>query len=435
MFIALIGGIEMFKISTSNNNDLKKIIRKELWELAETCEDKLKEVWDNISCTEEHNQLKVLEAFRKEKIGDYHFAASTGYGYGDIGRDGLEGLFARVMGVESALVRPQIVSGTHAIALGLFGCLRPGDCMLSVAGKPYDTLEEVIGIQRAIPGSLKDYGIDYKEIQLTNEGLVDFDKITEETLKNIKLVLIQRSRGYSWRPALTIKDIEKIISKIKKINSTVICFVDNCYGEFVEQLEPGQVGADLMAGSLIKNPGGGIAPTGGYLAGKEDLINLAANRLTAPGIGKAVGSNPLGYRLYYQGLFNAPHVVAEALKGATFSSQICSKLGFETSPNPEEYRGDLIQAIKFSTSDQLIKFCQGVQSMSPVDSFVTPQSSGMPGYEDQVIMAAGTFIQGATIEFSADAPVKPPYIAYLQGGLTYNHVKIGVLFALQQMLD
>lgn len=425
----------MLKTTRENNSFFRKIIKNELWELSELCENKLKEVWKRIKIVEEYNQFKILMAFKQEKISDYHFMSSTGYGYGDLGRDGLEGIFAEIMGTESALVRSQIVSGTHAIALGLFGCLRPGDCMLSVTGRPYDTLEQVIGIGNKVSGSLKDYGINYKEIELTNEGLVDFEQINEENLRNIKLVFIQRSRGYSWRPALTIRQIEQIIKKIKAINQQIICFVDNCYGEFVEKYEPGEIAADLIAGSLIKNPGGGITPTGGYLVGKENLINLAANRLTAPGIGKAVGSNPDGYRLYYQGLFLAPHLVAQALMGATFVSQICSEFGFETSPNPNESRSDLIQAIKFSSAKQLIKFCQGIQAMSPIDSYVTPEPADMPGYENQVIMAAGTFIQGATSEFSADAPIRSPYIAYLQGGLTYHHVKLGVLFALQQLIN
>ncbi|HHV72195.1 MAG TPA: hypothetical protein GXX38_06225 [Clostridia bacterium] len=419
---------------STQRNSVREIIKEELWKLAERCEDELKDTWTYINRLEEYNQLKVLDAFKKEKIGDYHFTPSTGYGYGDLGRDGLERVFARVMGTDAALVRSQIVSGTHAIALGLFGSLRPGDIMLSLTGRPYDTLEEVIGIRGAkYSGSLKDYGIGYREIELTNEGRIDLKKLSVDMLKDVKLVYIQRSRGYSWRRALTIEEIEEVITTIKKINSEIICFIDNCYGEFVEQLEPGDVGADLIAGSLIKNPGGGIAPGGGYLAGREDLVIKAANRLTAPGLGKAVGSNPAGYRLYYQGLFLAPHIVAQALKGSIFTAKICSELGFNVSPLFDETRGDIIQTIKFHSSEQLIKFCQSIQTMSPVDSFVIPQPSAMPGYEDQVIMAAGTFIQGSTLEFSADAPIRAPYIAYLQGGLTYNHVKLGVLFALQQL--
>lgn len=383
----------------------------------------------------EYNHLKILEAFSKNRVSEYHFHGTTGYGYHDIGRDTLERVFADVFGAEKALVRSQIVSGTHAIALALFGILRPGDELICAAGAPYDTLEEVIGIRGDHGGSLKEWGITYREISLTSTDEIDAAALIKAIGPKTKMVSIQRSRGYSLRPTLSIATIKKIIALIRDINPNIVCFVDNCYGEFVEKLEPTDVGADLMAGSLIKNPGGGLAPMGGYLVGKEHLIDLAAARLTAPGIAGAVGSSPLGHRLLFQGLFLAPHIVTEALKGAVFTAKILSDLGFYTTPRFDEIRSDIIQAVQLGSAEHMIAFCRGLQRFSPVDSHVTPEPSGMPGYGDKVVMAGGTFIQGATIEFGADGPLRPPYVMYLQGGLSQMYVKAGILGAIQEIAD
>lgn len=411
-------------------------INEELSDMAETVEGEIFEKFKALDAVKEYNQYKVLKAFQKNRVSDSHFTYSTGYGYGDIGRDTLDKVYADIFGCEDCLVRPQIVSGTHAIATALFGNLRPGDTILSVTGTPYDTLEAIIGMHDC-PGSLKEYGVSYDQVDLLGNGSFDFDTIEEKlrSNKSIALIEIQRSTGYGWRPALTLGNIKKLIGFIKSIRDDVICFVDNCYGEFIDTIEPTNVGADLMAGSLIKNPGGGIAPTGGYIAGKHKYVEQASYRLTAPGIGRECGSTFGVMRQLYQGLFLAPHITMEALKGAIFCSRIFEKLGFEVSPKLDSPRSDIIQAIKFNNKDMLIAFCQGIQNGSPIDSFVTCEPWDMPGYEDQVIMAAGAFIQGSSIELSADAPIRPPYIAYLQGGLTYEHSKIGVLIALQKMLD
>jgi len=384
----------------------------------------------------EFNQLKVLDALQKERISDSHFTNSSGYGYGDIGRDSLDKVYARVFNTESALVRPHFVNGTHAIGAALFGNLRPGDTLLSVCGTPYDTLHNIIGISgKENIGSLKEYGVNYKQIDL-KDGKVDCVSVEDilRSDKSIKLVHIQRSTGYGWRKAMTILEIKEVITKIKNINSNAICFVDNCYGEFVETLEPTEVGADLIAGSLIKNIGGGIAPTGGYIAGKATYVEQAAFRLTIPGIGGECGSTFGVMRSFYQGLFLAPHVTMEAVKGAVFCSRIMELAGFEVLPKYTDKRSDIIQAIKFNDKEKLIKFCKGIQHGSPIDSFLECEPWDMPGYTDQVIMAAGAFIQGASIELSADAPIREPYIAYLQGGLTFDHVKIGVMIALSTIL-
>lgn len=410
-------------------------IDTKLCDLSEKAEKLVKHRFENIDAIKEYNQYKVLRAFQKNRISDAHFTFTTGYGYGDMGRDTLDMVYADVFNAEDCLVRPHMVSGTHAIAVALFGNLRPGDTLLAVTGKPYDTLEEIIGIREST-GSLREYGVKYKQVDLTSDGGLDYDKI-EEAIKSddsIRLVEIQRSTGYGWRPALTLMDIKKAISFIKGIREDVICFVDNCYGEFIDVLEPTEAGADIIAGSLIKNPGGGIAPTGGYIAGKAEYVNNASYRLTAPGIGRECGSTFGVMRQLYQGLFLAPHITMEALKGAIFCSKIFELLGFEVSPKAEGNRSDIIQAVKFNNKDMLISFCQGIQKGSPVDSFVDAEPWDMPGYSDQVIMAAGAFIQGSSIELSADAPIRPPYIAYLQGGLTYEHSKIGVLIALNNML-
>ncbi|UJW58066.1 methionine gamma-lyase family protein [Bacillus sp. A116_S68] len=374
----------------------------------------------------ETNQAKVLRAFRDHAVSDFHFHASTGYGYDDTGRDTLERVYAHVFGAEAALVRPQIVSGTHAISTALFGVLRPGEELLYVTGKPYDTLEEVIGVRgKAGSGSLKDFGIMYKDIPLKN-GEVDLVEVEKAITNKTKVIGIQRSKGYADRPSLSVAKIREVINVVKKIKEDVIVFVDNCYGEFVETVEPPEVGADLTAGSLIKNPGGGLAKSGGYIVGEKALIDLCGNRLTAPGIGLEGGANLNTLRDMYQGFFLAPHVVNEALKGAMFTSYFLNGLGMTTEPRWDALRTDLIQSVSFPNKEAMIAFCQAIQSASPVDAHVAPQPSYMPGYEDDVIMAAGTFIQGSSIELSADGPLRPPYTAYVQGGLTFEHVKLAV---------
>lgn len=412
-------------------------ISDKVLELYETALNDVKEqfaVYDEIR---EYNQLKVLNALQAERISDSHFTNSTGYGYGDIGRDALDKVYARIFNTESALVRPHFVNGTHAIGAALFGNLRPGDTMLSICGTPYDTLHNIIGISgNANIGSLREYGVLYKQIDLKDNGSIDIEKV-EKTLKedsSIKLVHIQRSTGYGWRKSLLVSEIGDLIHKIKNAKSDVICFVDNCYGEFIDVCEPTDVGTDLVAGSLIKNIGGGIAPTGGYIAGKAQYVEQASYRLTIPGIGGECGSTFGVMRLLYQGLFFAPHVSIEAVKGAIFCSRIMELAGFEVLPHYTDKRSDIIQSIKFNDKNKLINFCKGIQYGSPVDSFVECEPWDMPGYNDQVIMAAGAFIQGASIELSADAPIRDPYIAYLQGGLTFDHAKIGILIALSNLL-
>ncbi|MCB2361119.1 aminotransferase class I/II-fold pyridoxal phosphate-dependent enzyme [Clostridium estertheticum] len=384
----------------------------------------------------EYNQLKVLTALQDERISESHFTNSSGYGYGDIGRDSLDKVYARIFNCESALVRPHFVNGTHAIGAALFGNLRPNDTMLSVCGTPYDTLHNIIGItDKKDIGSLKDFGVKYKQLELNNSKVdIELMKKTMISDKSIKLVHIQRSTGYGWRKALLICEIEEIIKAAKSINPNVICFVDNCYGEFIETTEPTDVGADLVAGSLIKNIGGGIAPTGGYIAGKEEYVVQASYRLTIPGIGGECGSTFGVMRSLFQGLFLAPHVTMEALKGAIFCARIMELAGFDVLPKYTDKRSDIIQAIKFGNKEMLINFIKGIQAGSPIDSFAQCEPWDMPGYEDKVIMAAGAFIQGASIELSADAPIREPYIAYLQGGLTFDHAKIGILIALSKVI-
>ena len=376
----------------------------------------------------ERNTLKVLEAMRRLKISDAHFKTSTGYAYGDIGREKLDELFALIFCAEAALVRTQFVSGTHALATALFGLLRPGDELVSLTGAPYDTLQTVIGHAHTSRGSLKEFGVTYRELPLVN-GKVDVAAIKNFVTAKTKLALIQRSRGYSLRESLTCDDIEKICAAVKFVNPNCATLVDNCYGEFVETCEPVEVGADIAAGSLIKNIGGGLAPTGGYIVGRKDLVEHASFRLTAPGMGNELGASLGTPRLLYQGLFVAPHVTAQALKAAIFAAGIFSRLGYKTHPLPDESRGDIIQAIELKSAERLIKFCQAIQSFSPVDSFATPEPWDMPGYADKVIMAAGTFVQGASIELSADAPIREPFTVFLQGGLTFEHAAIGILGA------
>ena len=383
----------------------------------------------------EYNQLKVLKAFQEERISDNHFTNSTGYGYGDIGRDTLDLVYARIFNAEKALVRPHFVNGTHALGTALFGNLRPGDTILAVTGSPYDTLHSVIGISgEENIGSLKEYGVNYKQVDLV-DGKINIKKALEmiKDDESIKLIHMQRSTGYGFRNAFQVKELGEAIKAIKELREDLIVFVDNCYGEFIDIIEPTDVGADLIAGSLIKNIGGGIAPTGGYIVGKEKYVEQASYRLTVPGIGAECGCTFGVMKDFYQGLFLDPHVAIEALKGAIFCARIMELAGFEVLPKYNDKRSDIIQAIKFNDKEKLIKFCKGVQYASPIDSFVECEPWAMPGYSDEVIMAAGAFIQGSSIELSADAPIREPYIAYLQGGLTFDHAKIGVLIALNNI--
>ncbi|MFZ5943585.1 MAG: aminotransferase class I/II-fold pyridoxal phosphate-dependent enzyme [Bacillota bacterium] len=400
--------------------------------MLEECFLKIRPYWEKIDAQAFLNQLKVLRAFKKHNASDFHLNGSTGYGYGDVGRDVLEKIWADMFQAEKALVRSQIVSGTHAIALCLFGVLRPGDEMVSISGKPYDTLKKIIGKNNE-PGTLAELNIRHRIVELTANGDFDYKAIKKIVTNKTKMVCIQRSRGYSWRNSLDINKIRGAISFIKSIDEKIICFVDNCYGEFVEEIEPIEAGADLAAGSLIKNPGGGIAPRGGYVMGKKDLVEKAGYRLTAPGIAGEVGSALEFNRMAYQGVFLAPMITQQALKGAVFASQVLSDLGYEVSPGPQETRTDIIQAVKLNSPHKMKLFCQGIQNASPLDAHFTPQESFLPGYEDAVIMAGGTFIQGSSIELSADGPMREPYIVYLQGGLSTAHVIIGLVSALTKM--
>lgn len=397
-------------------------------------EQTLMDRFNQIDKIAEYNQLKVLSAMRDNKVSDIHFAATTGYGYNDLGRDTLESVYASVFNAEAALVRPQLISGTHALTIALSGNLRPGDEILSPVGKPYDTLEEVIGI-RETKGSLKEYGITYRQVDMLEDGQIDYEGIGKAIHENTKLVTIQRSKGYDTRPTLSVGQIGDIITFVKDIKSDLICMVDNCYGEFVEVVEPTDVGADMIVGSLIKNPGGGLAPIGGYIVGKEEYVENAAVRLTAPGLGKEVGATLGLNQQFFQGLFMSPGIVAGALKGAIFAANIFEKLGYEVIPNSTERRHDIIQAINMGSPEAIIAFCQGIQAAAPVDSYVVPEPWDMPGYDSEVIMAAGTFVQGSSIELSADAPIKPPYTVFFQGGLSWHHAKFGIMTALQKMVD
>lgn len=402
--------------------------------LMEQAEQKAMGKLQEIDRIVDRNQWKVIQAFQKHKVSDYHFAGSTGYGYNDRGREVLDLVYADVFGAEAALVRPHFVSGTHTIGTALFGVLRPGDELLMMTGRPYDTLHKVIGQPGDGKGSLQDWGIAYGEVPLLDNGSVDFEEVGRRIGPKTKVIGIQRSRGYSWRPSFTVEQIGEMVRFVKEIKSDVIVFVDNCYGEFTELLEPTEVGVDLMAGSLIKNPGGGIAPTGGYVAGKAAYVELAAYRLTAPGIGGEVGAMLGTTRAMFQGFFLAPHLVGQAVKGSVFAAALFEEIGFVSHPRWNDPRTDLIQAIRFTGPEHLIAFVQGIQQAAAVDSHVVPEPWDMPGYEHPVIMAAGTFIQGGSLELSADAPIREPYIAYMQGGLTYSHCKMGVLTALQNMV-
>lgn len=394
----------------------------------ELCSEKLKEI-DEI---QEYNQHKMLKAFHNARVSESHFTATTGYGYGDRGRDALDEVYAYVFDAEDALVRHNFVSGTHALTVALFGVLRPGDKMLSVTGIPYDTLRSAIGIEGNYPGSLKDFGIIYDDIAL-KDGLVDYQALEQKLDSSYKMVYIQRSRGYSVRPTLTIKDIERIVKTVKSINKDVIIMLDNCYGEFVEKTQPMSVGVDLMAGSLIKNPGAGISPTGGYIAGRKDLVEMCSYRLTTPGTGKEIGATLGLNRELFLGAYHAPHATGEALKTAVFASALFNVLGYEVSPNYNDSRGDIIQVIKLGTPEKLEQFCAGIQHSSAVDSFVTPYADDMPGYEDKVIMAAGAFTLGSSIELSADAPLREPYAVWMQGSLNFHSGKLGIMLAADEI--
>lgn len=406
---------------------LEKLVR----ETEQDCDFIFKQIQEMV----ESNQHKMLTAFQRQQIGDHHFNSTDGYGYDDTGRDRLEALYADVFGAEDALVRPQLVSGTHAIATALFSLLLPGDELVYITGSPYDTLEEVIGKRGQESGSLKDLQVAYKEVDLLANGKVDYPAIKETLSEQTKVIGIQRSKGYADRPSFTMHEIEEMVQFVKQLYPQAIIFVDNCYGEFVEDKEPLEAGADVIAGSLIKNPGGGLVRAGGYIAGREVHVAKAANRLTAPGLGKETGATLQMLQEMYQGFFLAPHVVGESLKGAVFTARLLDKLGVSSVPAYDEVRTDLIQSITFHDKEKMIAFCQLIQANSPINSYVAPYPSEMPGYDEEVIMAAGTFIQGASIELSIDGPIKPPYIAFMQGGLTYAHVKIAITNTMQKMIS
>lgn len=409
-------------------------ISDQVFEYASKIEDEIKDKFKAIDDIAEYNQMKVIKAMQNHKISEAHFNPTTGYGYNDIGRDALEKVYADVFKTEDALVRPQITCGTHALTIALTANLYPGDKMLYISGKPYDTLDEVIGIRDSV-SSLKEYGVKYGEVELDAEGNFDLDGIKKAITDEVKLIGIQRSKGYATRPSLTVEQIAEVIKFIKNIRDDIIIMVDNCYGEFVEYNEPSEFGADMVVGSLIKNPGGGLAPIGGYICGTKECIEKCAYRLTSPGLGKEVGANLGVIHLFYQGLFMAPTVTAASLKGSIFASTVFEKLGFNVIPKADSKRTDIIQAVEFGDPECVKAFCKGIQSAAAVDSHLTPEPWDMPGYDAPVIMAAGAFIQGSSIELSADGPMKPPYAVYFQGGLTYQHAKLGILKALQNMID
>ena len=420
-------------------NKLQKLyeslgLSKDVFELGEKTEKTLEERFKKLDQVAEYNQLKVLNAFRSHRVSEAHFVPTTGYGSDDLGRDTLEEVYAEIFGAESALVRAQLVSGTHALSTALSGNLRPGDELLYISGGPYDTLEGVIGIRKE-RGCLFEYGVTYNQVELLDGGEFDFDKIKAAINNKTKIVAIQRSRGYSTRPTLSVEKIGKAVEFVKSINPKLICMVDNCYGEFVEEIEPTQVGADMIVGSLIKNPGGGLAPIGGYIAGTYECVENAACRLTAPGLGKELGANLGVNRSFYQGLFLAPTVVASSLKSAIFASCIYENLGYETFPGSSEERYDIIQSINLLEPKALCAFCEGIQAAAPVDSYVKPEPWAMPGYDSDVIMAAGAFVGGSSIELSADGPMKEPYSVFFQGGLTWYHAKLGIMLSLQKIYD
>ncbi len=408
-------------------------ISKNVIEHCKKCESELTDIFKKIDDTAEVNQLKVLNAMQKSGLAERHFSQTTGYGYDDVGREVIESIYAKVFNADDALVRPQLISGTHALTVALFGNLRHGDEILSPVSQPYDTLLGVIGIRKT-KGSLMEHGIGYKQVNFLCDGSIDYDGIKNAISNKTKLVTIQRSKGYSFRRSLDVAEIGEIIRFVKNIRSDIICMVDNCYGEFVDELEPSDVGADLTVGSLIKNPGGGLAPVGGYIVGKKEYVENAAYRLTAPGLGKEVGPMLGVTSQFTQGLFYSPYVVAASLKGAVFSAKVFSELGYEVLPTAFDKRSDIVQAIKLGSPERVISFCRGIQAAAAVDSFVVPSPWDMPGYDCQVIMAAGAFVQGSSIELSADAPIKEPYVVYFQGGLNWAHAKAGVCFALDSLV-
>ena len=409
-------------------------ISSQVYDFCHEIEESLKERFEQFDKTAEYNQMKVLLAMQKNRVSEECFGSSSGYGYNDYGRDTLEKVYADTFHTEACLVRPQIACGTHALAIALFGNLRPGDEMLAPAGKPYDTLEEVIGI-RPSRGSLAEYGVTYRQVDLLEDGTFDYENIRKAINEKTKVATIQRSKGYQTRPTLSVERIGELISFIKSIKPDVICMVDNCYGEFIEEIEPSDVGADMTVGSLIKNPGGGLAPIGGYICGTAACIEQCAYRLSAPGLGQEVGASLGVLPSFYQGFFLAPTVAAGALKGAVFAANVFEKLGYDVIPNGTEPRYDIIQAVTLKKPEALIAFCQGIQAAAPVDSYVTPEPWDMPGYDSQVIMAAGAFIQGSSIELSADGPLKEPYAVYFQGGLTWYHAKYGIMMALEKLVQ
>ncbi len=421
-------------METLKDKYLSAGIDEEIYNFCDEVQKSLRERFDLIDETAEYNQMKVLRAMQNQRVSAACFETSTGYGYDDLGRETLEAVYAEVFGAESALVRPQLTCGTHALTVALSANLRPGDELLSPVGRPYDTLEGVIGTKKDNPpGSLKEFGISYRQVELLPDGGFDFDGIKNAINEKTKLVTIQRSKGYDPRPTLSVERIGELISFIKSVKPDVICMVDNCYGEFTERIEPTQVGADMCVGSLIKNPGGGLAPIGGYIVGKKELIDLCAYRLTAPGLGKEVGATLGVNQAFFQGFFLAPTVTAGALKGAIFAANVYERLGFKVVPNGTESRHDIIQAVTLGSAEAVIAFCKGIQAASPVDSHVAPEPYAMPGYHSDVIMAAGAFVQGSSIELSADGPIEPPYAVYFQGGLTWYHARFGITMSLQYM--
>lgn len=422
-------------MNTETENIYKELgISDKVYQFSKEILDSLAQRFCEIDKNAEYNQLKVIKAMQDNKVSEACLLGTTGYGYNDLGRDTLEAVYASIFHTEDALVRPQLTCGTHALALALMSNLRPKDELLSPVGKPYDTLEEVIGI-RPSKGSLSEYGITYRQVDLLEDGSFDYENIKKAVSEKTRLVTIQRSKGYQTRPTLSVQKIGELISFIKNIKPDVICMVDNCYGEFVERLEPTDVGADMAVGSLIKNPGGGLAPIGGYIAGKKEYVENAAYRLTSPGLGKEVGASLGILKDFYQGIFLAPTVTAGALKGAVFAANAYERLGFRVVPNSTESRHDIIQAVTFGTPKGVIAFCKGIQAAAPVDSFVTPEPWDMPGYDSKVIMAAGAFVSGSSIELSADGPIKPPYAVYFQGGLTFEHACFGIMKTLQSVAD
>lgn len=411
----------------------QSILTAETLSLAAKVEQKVLTYHQQVDERAFYNQQKVLSAFRHHQVSDFHLYPSTGYGYDDEGRDNLERVYAQTFGAEAAIVRPQIISGTHAITLSLFGVLRPGDELLYITGKPYDTLQSIVDGGEKDTGSLKDYKIGYSHVDLIDNKEIDWEGVKKSINENTKMIAIQRSKGYATRPSFTIEQISAMVVKIREVAPDTVIFVDNCYGEFVELLEPTEVGVDLMAGSLIKNPGGGFAKIGGYIAGRADLVEKCAYRMTSPGIGAEAGASLNTLADFYQGFFMAPHIVAQSLKGAIFTSAMLEEIGMTTSPHYTDVRTDLIQSVSFKTAEQMVAFCREIQAASPINAHFAPEPAYMPGYEDDVIMAAGTFVQGSSIELTADGPIRPPFTAFIQGGLTYEHVKYAICSALQKL--